>query len=234
MSTSGQPLAEPTPPPGTPAPTSEAVRAALTGVIDPELGANIVELGMVRRIEVDGGAVTVEVALTIAACPLHDQLRTDVERQVKTLPGVERVDVRTGVMDPGERAALMSQARLKAQDRAVPTDLPASARVLAIASGKGGVGKSSVSVNLAVALARRGLVVGLLDADVWGHSVPRLLGMEGALEAHGGKMIPVERAVGPGVLKVVSMGFLSGEDDAIMSRGLMLNRAVQHFLEDVR
>jgi ATP-binding protein involved in chromosome partitioning len=234
VSTSGQPLAESTPSPGTPAPTSEAVREALTGVVDPELGANIVELGMVRRIEVDGGAVTVEVALTIAACPLRDQLRTDVERQVKTLPGVERVDVRTGVMDPAERAALMSQARLKAQDRAVPTDLPASARVLAIASGKGGVGKSSVSVNLAVALARRGLVVGLLDADVWGHSVPRLLGMEGALEAHGGKMIPVERAVGPGVLKVVSMGFLSGEDDAIMWRGLMLNRAVQHFLEDVR
>ena len=152
---------------------------------------------MVRRIEVDGGAVTVEVALTIAACPLRDQLRTDVERQVKTLPGVERVEVRIGVMDPAERAALMSQARLKAQDRAVPTDLPASARVLAIVSGKGGVGKSSVSVNLAVALARRGLVVGLLDADVWGLSVPRLLGMEGALEAHGGKMIPVERPSDP-------------------------------------
>src|SRR5208283_3452455 len=99
---------------------------------------------------------------------------------------------------------------------------------------KGGVGKSSVSVNLAVSLARRGLVVGLLDADVWGHSVPRLLGMEGTVQAQARKMIPFERAVGSGLLKVISMGFLSGEDEAIMWRGLMLNRAVQHFLEDVR
>jgi len=210
------------------------VRAALAGVIDPELGADIVELGMVRGIEVEGGDVRVEVALTVAACPLRDQLRSDVERQVSGLPGVVRVEVRTGVMDPAERSALMSRARLKAQDRAIPTDIPASARVLAVASGKGGVGKSSVSVNLAVALARRGLVVGLLDADVWGHSVPRLLGMDVAVEAQAGKMIPVESAVGAGLLKVISMGFLSGEDDAIMWRGLMLNRAVQHFLEDVR
>jgi ATP-binding protein involved in chromosome partitioning len=203
-------------------------------VVDPELGTDIVDLGMVREIEVDGGAVIVEVALTIAACPLRDQLRVDVERHVKAVPGVNSVKVRTGVMDPGERSALMARARLRAQDKAVATDIPATAKVLAIASGKGGVGKSSVSVNLAVALARRGLVVGLLDADVWGHSVPRLLAMEGALQAQAGKMIPFERAVGSGLLKVISMGFLSGEDEAIMWRGLMLNRAVQHFLEDVR
>ncbi|HAW11068.1 MAG TPA: ATP-binding protein [Chloroflexi bacterium] len=128
----------------------------------------------------------------------------------------------------------MARARLKAQERAVTTDIPARAKVLAIASGKGGVGKSSISVNLAVALARRGLVVGLLDADVWGHSVPRLLGMDGPVQARAGKMIPFERVVGAGLLKVISMGFLSGEDEAIMWRGLMLNRAVQHFLEDVR
>ncbi len=216
------------------APSAEAVRTALAGVVDPELGADIVELGMVRDIAIEGGSVSVEVALTVAACPLRDQLRADVERHVSAVPGVERVEVRTGVMDPGERSALMARARLKAQDRAVATDIPATARVLAVASGKGGVGKSSVSVNLAVSLARRGLVVGLLDADVWGHSVPRLLGMEGTVQAQARKMIPFERAVGSGLLKVTSMGFLSGEDEAIMWRGLMLNRAVQHFLEDVR
>ena len=215
-------------------PSVEAVRTALASVVDPELGADIVELGMVREVQIDGGGVSIEVALTVAACPLRDQLRADVERRVRAVPGVERVRVRTGVMDPGERSALMARARLRAQDRAVATDIPATARVLAVASGKGGVGKSSISVNLAVALARRGLVVGLLDADVWGHSVPRLLAMEGALQAQEGKMIPFERAVGSGLLKVISMGFLSGEDEAIMWRGLMLNRAVQHFLEDVR
>jgi ATP-binding protein involved in chromosome partitioning len=234
VNTSRQP---PVPPAGSPdgaAPSVEAVRKALEGVVDPELGTDIVDLGMVREIEVDGGAVTVEVALTTTACPLRDQLRADVERHVKAVPGVNSVKVRTGVMDPGERSALMARARLRAQDRAVATDIPATARVLAIASGKGGVGKSSVSVNLAVALARRSLVVGLLDADIWGHSVPRLLSMEGAVQAQAGKMIPFERAVGSGLLKVISMGFLSGEDEAIMWRGLMLNRAVQHFLEDVR
>ena len=216
------------------APSAEVVRTALAGVVDPELGADIVELGMVRDIAIEGGSVSVEVALTVAACPLRDQLRADVERHVSAVPGVERVEVRTGVMDPGERSALMARARLRAQDRAVATDIPATARVLAVASGKGGVGKSSVSVNLAVSLARRGLVVGLLDADVWGHSVPRLLGMEGTVQAQARKMIPFERVVGSGLLKVISMGFLSGEDEAIMWRGLMLNRAVQHFLEDVR
>ena len=234
MSKSHRPPLSPVGPPDAGALSAEAVRTALTGVVDPELGADIVDLGMVRDIEIEGGAVRIEVALTVAACPLRDQLRADVERHVRAVPGVERVEVRTGVMDPGERSALMARARLRAQDRAVATDIPATARVLAVASGKGGVGKSSVSVNLAVSLALRGLVVGLLDADVWGHSVPRLLAMDGAVQAQAGKMIPFERAVGSGLLKVISMGFLSGEDEAIMWRGLMLNRAVQHFLEDVR
>jgi ATP-binding protein involved in chromosome partitioning len=209
------------------------VRAALAGVIDPELGADIVELGMVRDVRVDAGCVTVDIALTVAACPLRDQLRADVTRHVEVVPGVKSVKVNTGAMGAEERAALMSRARLKAQDRAVVTDIPATTRVLAVASGKGGVGKSSVSVNLAISLARRGLVVGLLDADVWGHSVPRLLGMDGDVEVREAKMIPFERAVPPGLLKVISMGFLSGEEEAIMWRGLVLNRAVQHFLEDV-
>jgi len=219
---------------GAPVLSIEAVRQALTGVIDPELGADIVELGMVREVVLDDGVVSVEVALTAAACPLRAQLQADVERQVKALVGVKRVEVRTGVMDAADRSELMARARLRAQDRALSTDIPARAKVLAVASGKGGVGKSSISVNLAVALATRGLVVGLLDADIWGHSVPRLLAMDGTVEARGGKIIPFERAVGAGLLKVISMGFLSGEEEAIMWRGLMLNRAVQHFLEDVR
>jgi ATP-binding protein involved in chromosome partitioning len=211
------------------------VRAALQGVIDPELGDSIVDLGMVRSITVDDGSVTVEIALTIAGCPLRNQIRSDVERRVTGLPGISFVQVTTGAMSAEERAAVMSRARLKAQDRsAVTTDFPPTARVLAVASGKGGVGKSSVTVNVAVALASRGCTVGVLDADVWGHSVPRLLGMDGELEARDKKMVPLSLAVGEGVVRVVSMGFLSGEDTAIMWRGLVLNRAVQHFLEDVR
>ncbi|HUA94645.1 MAG TPA: Mrp/NBP35 family ATP-binding protein [Acidimicrobiales bacterium] len=216
-------------------PAEEAVRSALHGVIDPELGDDIVDLGMVRAVTVGGdGRVTVEVALTVAACPLRTQLRNDIAARVGSLPGVTDVDVRTGVMNPAERAALMDRARRRAQqDRALATDIPPTTRVLAVASGKGGVGKSSVTVNLAVALARRGLVVGLLDADIWGFSVPRLLGMAGALRAEGGKIVPLEQPVGTGLLKVVSMGFLADEESAIMWRGLILNRAVQQFLEDV-
>ena len=135
-------------------------------------------------------------------------------------------------MDADERAAVMARARWKAREDAPETAVPVSARVLAIASGKGGVGKSSVTVNLAVALARRGLTVGILDADIWGFSVPRLLGMEGDVEARQGKMVPLEQAVGSGLVRVLSMGFLADEEQAIMWRGLVLNRAVQQFLQD--
>ncbi|MGO8876445.1 MAG: Mrp/NBP35 family ATP-binding protein [Acidimicrobiales bacterium] len=211
-----------------------AVRSALQGVVDPELGDSIVDLGMVRGVVVEGETVTVEIALTVAGCPLRNQIRADVERRALGVPGVAHVVVTTGTMSAEERAAVMARARLSAQERsAVTTDLPPTARVLAIASGKGGVGKSSVTVNLAVALADRGCTVGVLDADVWGHSVPRLLGMDGELEARDKKMVPLSLQVGEGVVRVVSMGFLSGEDEAIMWRGLVLNRAVQHFLEDV-
>ncbi|HVC70311.1 MAG TPA: Mrp/NBP35 family ATP-binding protein [Acidimicrobiales bacterium] len=220
----------------TAAPAEASVRAALLGVIDPELGDNIVDLGMLRGVTVHpDGRVEVEVALTIAGCPLRTQLRSDVESRVGSLPGVTSVRVDLGEMTPAERSALMDRARHKAQeDRALSTDIPPAARVLAISSGKGGVGKSSITVNLAVALARRGLVVGILDADIWGFSVPRLLGMQGELKAESKKIVPLELAVGRGRVKVVSMGFLADEDTAIMWRGLILNRAVQQFLEDVR
>ncbi|HEX4219186.1 MAG TPA: Mrp/NBP35 family ATP-binding protein [Acidimicrobiales bacterium] len=215
-------------------PTAEQVREALAGVVDPELGASIVDLGMVRAVEVAvDGSVDVEVALTIAGCPLRDQIRRDVEGRVLSLPGVRSVEVRTGTMDEPERRAVMGQARWLARESAPATDIPATTRVLAIASGKGGVGKSSITVNLAVALARRGLTVGVLDADIWGFSVPRLLGMQGEVEARAQKMVPLERRIGGGLLRVLSMGFLADENSAIMWRGLVLNRAVQQFLEDV-
>jgi ATP-binding protein involved in chromosome partitioning len=214
---------------------SEAtVRAALRGVIDPELGADIVELGMVTGVRIgDDGVVEVEVALTVAGCPLRAQIQADVDTHVGAIAGVRSVTVTTGVMDAEQRKVVMARARLLAQDPAPATDIPDSARVIAIASGKGGVGKSSVTVNLAVALARRGLTVGVLDADIWGFSVPRLLGMQGEVEARDKKMVPLERRIGDGVLRVLSMGFLADEDSAIMWRGLILNRAVQQFLEDV-
>src|SRR5664279_205435 len=215
-------------------PSEDRVRSALRGVVDPELGADIVELGMVNTVTVDdAGRVEVEVALTVAGCPLRAQIQSDVETHVGALTGVTGVSVRTGVMDAEQKKAVMARARLLARDPAPATDIPDTARVIAIASGKGGVGKSSVTVNLAVALARRGLTVGVLDADIWGFSVPRLLGMQGEVEARDKKMVPLERKIGDGVLRVLSMGFLADEDSAIMWRGLILNRAVQQFLEDV-
>ena len=216
--------------------SEDQVRNALRAVVDSELGADIVELGMVTRIGFPApgtSVVEVEVALTVAGCPLRGQITRDVETHVGALPGVTSVSVTTGVMDAGQRSAVMARARLLARDPAPDTDIPETTRVLAIASGKGGVGKSSVTVNLAVALARRGLTVGVLDADIWGFSIPRLLGMSGDVEARDKKMVPLELPVGDGLLRVLSMGFLADEESAIMWRGLILNRAVQQFLEDV-
>ena len=218
-----------------------AVRDALRGVVDPELGDNIVDLGMVDGVEVrPGGGVMVRVALTTPSCPLRGQIKAEVMARVGAVPGVSAVDVVTSTMAPGQKAALMARARWKAQERAPKTTVPARARVIAVSSGKGGVGKSSVSVNLAAGLAARGYIVGVLDADIAGFSVPRMLGVSGQLEATRDaddperKLIrPLVRPIGSGEVRVVSMGFLAGEDDAVMWRGLMLNRAVQHFLEDV-
>ncbi|HVX20731.1 MAG TPA: Mrp/NBP35 family ATP-binding protein [Acidimicrobiales bacterium] len=229
----------PTPPPVPAPPTAEEAREALRAVIDPELGADIVELGMVRQLDVGpDGVVSVSVALTVAGCPLRAQIERDVRGRLGGLPGVSGVALSIGEMNPEEKSAVMARARWKAREEAPATSVPAGTRVLAVASGKGGVGKSSVTVNLAVALARRGLTVGILDADIWGFSVPRLLGMDGGVEARGGKMVPLERPVPggggrpDGVLRVLSMGFLADEDRAIMWRGLVLNRAVQQFLQD--
>jgi ATP-binding protein involved in chromosome partitioning len=211
----------------------------LRGVIDPELGSDIVDLGMAKAASVDeAGRVTVTIALTTAGCPLRAQIQRDVRTRIESLPGVTGVSLDWTEMTPDEKARAMSRARFNIAQRPEQSAIPPTARVIAVASGKGGVGKSSVTVNLAAALAERGHVVGVLDADIWGFSVPRMLGVSGRLQGstRGDRklMVPNERRIGAGVVRVVSMGFLvEDEGSALMWRGLMLNRGVQHFLEDV-
>jgi len=215
----------------------------LEAVIDPELHSSIVDLGMVRDVAVDeDGLISVEIALTIASCPLRGQIEGDVESRLRGLPGATGVEIRTTAMTASERASLMAKARKQAAERAPETEVPLTTRILAVASGKGGVGKSSVTVNLAAALAARGHVVGVLDADIWGFSVPRMLGLNSRLGGTEGKIHPNEVKVPsvrpngpPGTLKVVSMGFLvEDEGMALMWRGLVLAKAVEQFLTDVR
>ncbi len=208
---------------------------ALRSVIDPELRTSIVDLGMLRGFKLHAsGALEVDIALTVASCPLRSQIADDVRQRLLHVNGVESVEVRTVAMTTSERSELMAKVRWKARDNAARTDIPQDAPVLAIASGKGGVGKSSITVNLAVALARSGLAVGVLDADIWGFSIPRMLQLDAEVEVSSSKMIPIPKPIGDGQLKVMSMGFLASENSAIMWRGLVLNRAFQQFLEDVR
>ena len=209
----------------------------LRGVIDPELGTDIVELGMARSVAiVDDGQVNVTIALTTSGCPLRAQIQREVRARVSGLPGVSSVHLSWEELTPEEKSKAMARARLNVSKNAPDTEVPATTRILMVASGKGGVGKSSVTVNLSAALARRGFTVGVMDADIWGFSIPRMLGIEGRLggSPEVGKIEPIEMQIGEGLLKVVSMGFLvDNEESALMWRGLILNRAVQHFCEDV-
>ncbi len=216
----------------------------LRAVIDPELGADIVTLGMVPGVSVAAdGVVTVGIKLTIGGCPLRAQIKKDVETRVAVHPGVTKVKIDWGEMTSEERTDVMLKARWNARENATDTAIPVTTRIIAIASGKGGVGKSSVTVNVAAAVAAQGFTVGVLDADIWGFSVPRLLGIDEPLEAHRveGSDKPrikpneliVGRGLSKGLLKVVSTGFLVGEDTALMWRGLMLTKAVEQFLNDV-
>ncbi|MEY3557617.1 MAG: hypothetical protein RL374_323 [Actinomycetota bacterium] len=222
------------------APSIEEVQNLLRAVIDPELGDNIVDLGMAGAITMADGVVTIGVKLTIRGCPLRAQIQKDIRSRLEVHPWVTKVKIDWGEMTPEERTDVMSRARWNARENATDTAVPLSARVLAIASGKGGVGKSSVTVNLAAALAAAGKTVGVLDADIWGFSIPRMLGMPDRLEAaavpgHDKPMIiPNERVIGNGLLKVVSTGMLvEDEGTALMWRGLMLTKAVEQFLNDV-
>jgi ATP-binding protein involved in chromosome partitioning len=224
-----------------PAPPSvDEVEGVLRTVIDPELGADIMSLGMVPGVSVDeAGVVTVGIKLTIGGCPLRADIKREVEQRIGLHPGVTDVRIDWGEMNAEERADVMSKARWNAREQAPATAIPLDCQVLAIGSGKGGVGKSSCTVNLATALAALGYTVGVLDADIWGFSVPRLLGISERMEAERipgsdkPKIIPNRKAVGPGMLEVVSTGFLVEESTALMWRGLMLTKAVEQFLSDV-
>jgi ATP-binding protein involved in chromosome partitioning len=212
--------------------TVQDIEQALRGVVDPELGGDVVELGMIKGIDLSDAVATIKVALTIAGCPMRNQIDGDVQRKVGALDGVDAVVVEMGEMTQEERSEVMSKARFKARQDAEPTMVDPVTRVIAVSSGKGGVGKSSVSVNLALALSDQGFTVGLLDADIWGFSIPRMLGVgSDRLEAdEEGKIIPLD-AQG---LKLVSTGLLvDDEDKALMWRGLMLSKALEQFLTDV-
>ncbi|MDE0700064.1 MAG: Mrp/NBP35 family ATP-binding protein [Acidimicrobiaceae bacterium] len=216
-------------------PTADDVMGLLRGVIDPELGSDIVELGMARSVDVaDSGRITLEIALTTSGCPLRGQIQKDIRSRLLSLPGVTSVKINWGELTQEQKSEAMAKARFNVSQDAPATAIPPTTKVIMIASGKGGVGKSSITTNLAAALADTGYAVGVMDADIWGFSVPRMLGVDGDLVAHEGKITPLIRKVGSGRLEIVSMGFLvAQEDSALMWRGLMLDRAVRHFCEDV-
>ena len=221
-------------------PSKDEVLGVLRAVVDPELGADVVTLGMVPDVTVGAdGRVVVAIKLTIGGCPLRADIKRDVETRLLLHPGVTSVKIEWGEMTPAERSQVMSTARWLARDDAPHTAIPSSCQVIAVASGKGGVGKSSITANLATALALQGHRVGVLDADIWGFSIPRLLGMSDRMEAERvegsdkPKIIPNRKVVGDGELEVVSTGFLVEESTALMWRGLMLTKAVEQFLSDV-
>ena len=209
--------------------TEEQVRQALRSVLDPEIGRPIEDIGMLRSIEIDGGRVEVHVLLTIEGCPLKDRITNDVTAAVQPIAGVERVDVRLTPMSQEQREGLVSTLRGGAPAPQQKIQFPPSTSVIAVASGKGGVGKSSVTVNLAAALAAEGRKVGVLDADVWGFSVPRMLGVSGKPVGFENMIMPLE---GYGV-KVISMGFFVPDDTPVIWRGPMLHKAIEQFLGDV-
>jgi ATP-binding protein involved in chromosome partitioning len=206
----------------------EEILKALEQVIDPELKRSVVELDMVRDVRIDGDDVTVGIALTVAGCPLRASFEQQVASALAPL-GARRVQLEFDVMTPEERAALTARLRGSVTERTKGIALDRSTRVLAIASGKGGVGKSTLSANLAMAFSRLGQRTGILDADVYGHSIPHLLGIQQ-------KPVAVDRMIVPpvrGELKLMSIGFFLDDNQPVMWRGPMLHRALEQFLTDV-
>ncbi|MPZ95801.1 MAG: P-loop NTPase [Propionibacteriales bacterium] len=212
-------------------PTVEQVTEALDAVQDPEIHRPITDLDMVESIDVGShGAVRVSVLLTIQGCPLHETIKRDVTSAVSKLPGVSRVDVSFGVMSDEQRQVLQTRLMGDQGAREIPFAKPESlTRIYAVASGKGGVGKSSVTVNLAAAMAGMGQKVGIVDADIYGHSVPRMLGVTGT-------PTQVEQMIMPPSardISVISIGMFTAGNTPIVWRGPMLHRALEQFLADV-
>ena len=212
-------------------PSRDEILKALEAVIDPELRQSIVELGMVRSIDVhDDGRVAVMVSLTTPGCPIRSHFQTAVAKAVSALDGVTQVDVAFDVLTDQEKGAL--QQKLGRSSGLPAGALAMVSNIVCVGSGKGGVGKSTVTANLAAALAEDGKKVGILDADVWGYSIPRMYGL-GATRPKVNderKIVPLE---GPGAIKVMSIGFFVQEDSAVVWRGPMLHKALTQFLEDV-
>ena len=214
-----------------PQPTHDAVMEALARVIDPELHRPITDLGMVSSVDIaEDGVVSVEVLLTVAGCPLKDTITADTRREVGTVEGVTEVQVSLGVMNDEQKAELRRRLRGGAAEPVVPFTQPGNlTRVYAVTSGKGGVGKSSVTANLAAAMAAQGLSVGVVDADIYGFSIPRMLGVDRVPTQLDGMIVP---PVAYGV-KVISIGMFVEDKQPVVWRGPMLHRAVQQFLSDV-
>jgi len=212
-------------------PTEEMLLSALALVIDPEIRKPITEIGMVRSVELDDeGVATIGIDLTIAGCPMQDRITKDVEAAGKTVEGVTAVRVELGVMSDEQRLALRSQLRGGKPEAVIPFTQPGNlTRVYAIASGKGGVGKSTVTANLAVAMAADGLKVGVLDADIFGFSIPGMLGVTGQPTRLDDMLLPpISYDV-----KTVSIGMFVPEGQPVVWRGPMLHRALEQFLADV-
>jgi ATP-binding protein involved in chromosome partitioning len=208
-------------------PDRDDVLRALEHVIDPELRRPVTELDMVRSIEIEGGSVAVTIALTVAGCPLRNSFEEQVAEHVGAVPGVARVELRFDVMSPDEKAALTTKLRGGRPEKSISLD--PRTRVIAVASGKGGVGKSSLTVNLAAALDALGQRIGVIDADVYGHSIPHMLGVRQ-------RPIVVDRMIVPpvrGRIKLISIGNFLDDNAPVMWRGPMLHRALEQFLSDV-
>jgi ATP-binding protein involved in chromosome partitioning len=213
------------------APSVDAIRSALAGVEDPEIHKPITELGMVKDINVlDHGKVEVAVYLTVAGCPMKETITQRVTTAVSAVSNVTAVSVELDVMNDEQRRELRKKVRGDADEPVIPFAQPGSlTRVYAVASGKGGVGKSSVTVNLAAAMADRGLSVGVVDADIYGHSVPRMLGTDDRPTKVDDMILPPQSH---GV-KVISIGMFTPGNTPVVWRGPMLHRALQQFLADV-
>jgi ATP-binding protein involved in chromosome partitioning len=208
-------------------PTREAVFEALSRVIDPELRRPVTELDMVRGVEIDGGHVGVTIALTVVGCPLRASFEEQVAREVGSVEGVDDVELAFDVMTPEQRSQLVTKLRGGVERRGI--SLSPQTRVIAVCSGKGGVGKSTLSANLAAAFSRAGLSTGILDGDIYGHSIPHLLGIRQ-------RPVAVDKMIVPPVrdgVKLMSIGFFLDDNAPVMWRGPMLHRALEQFLQDV-